>query len=643
MSQHYVFDYKPYLTELVALLKKFEKLDWTKKQYFKIIKTHTKKDGALFSKNELIQAYRVLAGTHGLKPFNLEVVHSLQMKPTRTMSGVAPITVLTKPFPCPGKCIFCPNDVRMPKSYLSDEPGAQRAERNYFDPYLQTYNRLQALYTIGHPISKAEIIVLGGTWSFYTESYQIWFIKECFRALNDFGINQFGRKMKDDREAIETLYQKMNQGYRQTQGYGMSHDPSANKQALLNHELDGVEVGLNKSYNKVVSQLYVAPEKKAGFDKYQAATWQELHQQQLLNENSSVRAVGLVVETRPDNISVAEVIRMRRLGCTKTQIGVQSLQDSVLQKNKRGHNVEATRRAFKLLRKAGFKIHAHWMANLYGSSVEQDQKDYDLLFQDPDFKPDELKVYPCSLIGSAELMQYYQAGKWKPYSYQELLQVVIHALKVTPAYCRLTRIIRDIPSTDIVEGNKLTNFREIAQAELKKQELMANDIRSREIRDKVVNPQDLQFQVYKYKTSVSNELFLQYVVMDGSVAKNKPTRLVGFLRLSMPNSYHLKNPIVPELNHSAIIREVHVYGPSVKVGVSEKGKSQHLGVGTALLKQAQKIVVEINQSLRNGYQNLAVISAVGTREYYRKRGFVDGELYQFLDLNFDFKSISSKL
>jgi len=133
------------------------------------------------------------------------------------------------------------------------------------------------------------------------------------------------------------------------------------------------------------------------------------------NETAKCRCVGLVVETRPDNISPAEVIRIRKLGCTKTQIGFQSLNDEVLAKNHRGHDVSATRKAVKLLRQAGFKIQAHWMSNLYGSSVAQDIMDYQTIFNDPDFRPDELKIYPCSLLETAELMDYYKQGLWHPY------------------------------------------------------------------------------------------------------------------------------------------------------------------------------------------------------------------------------------
>jgi elongator complex protein 3 len=290
----------------------------------------------------------------------------------------------------------------------------------------------------------------------------------------------------------------------------------------------------------------------------------------------------------------------------------------VLVKNNRGHNVAATRRAFKLLRQAGFKIHAHWMANLYGSSVEDDKKDFHQLFSDPDFKPDELKIYPCSLIASAELMQYYKRGDWKPYEYHELLDIVSFAVSDTPEYCRLTRVIRDIPSTDIVEGNKLTNFRQIAQDNLKKNEVAMKDIRAREIRNQEVDWAKIKLDIVEYPTSVSTEYFLQ-MVCEG--------KLVGFLRLSFPT----EASFIDELKDAAIIREIHVYGPAQNIGAKNKN-AQHQGLGTQLIEKA------VEMATQSGFKTLAVISAIGTKNYYRKKGFTDGEFYQFRDLNVTSKS-----
>lgn len=311
----------------------------------------------------------------------------------------------------------------MPKSYLSDEPGAQRAEQNSFDPYLQTYTRLLTYYNMGHPTDKIELIILGGTWSFYPETYQIWFVKRIFDALHDFGNGI------DNRQAV----------WDELKGSSQLH-PENNTANVL---LKGAE--LKQSYNQVVQNIYADEMRRSRelvrdiadgtlarspIDEF--STWEELEDSHTYNETATCRVVGLVVETRPDHIDEAEVLRIRRLGCTKVQIGFQSLNDDVLAANRRGHRVAATRRAVKLLRKAGFKIHAHWMPNLYGSNPELDVADYRKMFAEPDFRPDELKVYPCSLIDSAELMQYYQRGDWKPYSHEELLSVLVDVFKATP-------------------------------------------------------------------------------------------------------------------------------------------------------------------------------------------------------------------
>jgi len=309
------------------------------------------------------------------------------------------------------------------------------------------------------------------------------------------------------------------------------------------------------------------------------------------------------------------VLRVRRLGCTKVQIGFQSLDDAVLRANRRGDTVAATRRAVKLLRQAGFKIHAHWMPNLYGSSPDADTADYERMFADPDFRPDELKIYPCSLIDSAELMGKYESGEWQPYTHDELLYVLAECFIRTPEYCRLTRVVRDIPGTDIVVGNQMTNFRQLVDIELERRGQHSRDIRAREIRHRDVAPESLQLDEVWYETSCSEEGFLQYITPDRQIA--------AFLRLSLPT----EPSITDELQGAAIIREVHVYGQSVEIGEASHGKAQHAGLGTQLIERA----IEIARA--RGYARLAVISAVGTRGYYRKRGFEDGRFYQIHEIS----------
>ncbi|MFP4321803.1 MAG: elongator complex protein 3, partial [Anaerolineales bacterium] len=514
-----------------------------------ILKAHPRDGVGLYSRNELIRAYRALTDDGSLPPYDPDLVNKLKRKPTRTISGVTPVTILTKPFPCPGTCIFCPNDIRMPKSYLADEPGAQRAEMNAFDPYLQTYARLAALHSGGHSTAKVELIILGGTWSFYPEPYQIWFVKRAFDALHDFGAGIDRRA--EVRAAIEAA----------------AAHPMPDQQQLL--QIDGRE--LARTYNQTMHLLYPTQGSTPDPALPEYATWDELtalHQQ---NEDAPCRVVGLVIETRPDFLDAAEALRLRRLGCTKIQIGIQSMKDEVLHLNKRGHRVQRSREALRVLRQAGFKIHAHWMPNLYGSDPNMDKADFARLFNDPDIKPDELKVYPCSLIESAELMQYYERGAWRPYTEDELLDVLLNAFAQTPPYCRLTRVIRDIPGTDIVVGNKKTNFREIVERSLKERNIPSAEIRGREIRGEPVQPGALHLDEVRYQTSIGAEVFLQFVTAE--------YRIAAFLRLSLPHA----EPLTPELDNAAMIREVHVYGTAVDFGQTAAGRPQHAGLGTQLI------------------------------------------------------------
>ena len=213
-------------------------------------------------------------------------------------------------------------------------------------------------------------------------------------------------------------------------------------------------------------------------------------------------------------------------------------------------------------------------------------------------------------------MQQYQAGEWRPYEHDELLDLLVDCFKRTPEYCRLTRVIRDIPGTDIVDGNKVTNFRQLVERELERQGQTSRDIRAREIGTKQVTSADLHLDSVSYSSSIGDEVFLQYITDERDIA--------GFLRLSLPDASG--EPLVEELRGCAMIREVHVYGLSLGLGSSREGRAQHAGLGTRLIEKAAEIAAQ------QGYERLAVISSIGTREYYRKRGFADGELYQIRDL-----------
>lgn len=517
--------------------------EWDSSSLLAILRKYPKEKKFTFAKDELVSAF------HEFKDLieNREIVEErIRKKPTRTNSGVAVVTVLTKPYPCPGNCIYCPNEPNMPKSYISSEPGAQRALTNKFDPYAQVYNRLIALKNIGHNIEKVELIILGGTWSFYPEEYQLFFINECYRAMNDI--------KKDTLNIIEP----------------------------------------RENYFKKTS-------------------WKELEKEHKRNENAYCRNVGLVLETRPDYLTEGEVIKMRKFGCTKVQLGIQSMSNTVLKKNNIGRKAKDVTEAFKLLRLAGFKIHGHWMANLYGSTPKKDILDYKKLWSKK-LSPDELKIYPTSTIPNTKLYSLYKKGLYKPYSEDELEYVLKTILPMTPRYCRLTRIIRDIPSYEIAAGNKRTNLRQMIEDKLKEEGTVVQDIRSREIKEEKISKEDIEMERIEYMTTVGKEVFLSFKT-------KKDDRICGFLRLFLPNRRYIKDHFINELKGCSIIREVHVYGKVLGLKDESTGESQHLGLGKELIREAEKISKESN------FKKIAVISAIGTRKYYRMRGYELIELY----------------
>lgn len=570
-----VLDLAAHREQLVALLDAFDGLaDWSARGVDALLRRHPKDGAGFYSRSDLIAGYRAFAQESVLDLDESTFLGRLRRKPVRTRSGVTPVTVLTKPFPCPGRCVFCPNDPTMPKSYVASEPGCQRAEAHGFDPYRQTLERIRAFHDNGHPVEKVEILVLGGTWSHHPEDYQVWFVLRCLEALNDWGAGIRGRA-----------------------------------DARPGSAFSGLQRAAGASYNATVKARLRETDttgERAGFAALAAA--------QRANESSPVRCVGLVLETRPDCIDAAEVHRLRRLGATKIQLGVQSLDDAVLARSRRGHDAEASRRAVTRLRRAGFKIHLHWMPNLLGATPAGDARDFLRLFRDPALRPDELKIYPCSLIGGTELVRHHHAGAWRPYSERELTSLLVHALARVPEYCRLSRVVRDIPSQEILAGNRRTNLREVAERALAAAGGRSLDVRSREVGGRAVDPATLAIRRTEYASRAGREVFVQAVTPDD--------RIAGFARLSLPRG----EPPFPELADRALLRELHVYGPALPLGCRSGPHPQHTGLGRRLIAAAAA------RARAAGFARMAVISAVGTRDYYRRAGFRDGALYQHLPL-----------
>ena len=531
-------------------------------------------------------------------------IRSVRMKPRRTASGVATITVITRPHTCSSNCIYCPCDLRMPKSYLANEPACQRAELTFFDPYVQVAARLQALHQMGHSTDKVELIVLGGTWSDYPEGYQYWFIKELFRALNEWP------------NSPNHIQERLNW----YTSFGLQNSEKALSSFVA--EQQAAVFDDNTTYNQAFHKLYDTSHPHQSAWSQMQSTYDELVEQQHVNETAAARVVGLVIETRPDTITPDNLRMFRQLGCTKIQIGIQSTRQEILDANQRQMSVAQIKRAFSLIRLYGFKIHSHLMVNLLGATPEADKQDFKTFVTDPGFLPDEIKLYPCALVSGTQLVQKYREGAWQPYAKDELVDVLVQDVLATPPYVRISRMIRDISATDILVGNKHTNLRQMVEQELATEDVASRvqEIRFREINQQQVRAAELTLQDFVYTTAVSDEHFLQWVTADNKIA--------GFCRLSLPHWDKLTaglcdvtaNELLVQPGQ-AMIRELHVYGQALSLG-SEGMSAQHQGLGQKLLAKASSIAAEA------GYTSLNVISSIGTRAYYRAQGFTDAGLYQ---------------
>lgn len=488
----------------------------------------------------ILKAYHKLIEKKRIRPsFELEFL--LRKRKVRSLSGIVVVSVLTKPFPCPGKCIFCPLQKGVPKSYLNSEPAVMRAILNKYHPFFQVKSRIESLKLAGHPIDKIELRIIGGTWSFYPPQYQTWFLKECFGAAN-------GKKRKS-----------------------------------------------NENLEKIQKE----------------------------NEKAKSKIVGINIETRPDYINLKEIKRLRKLGVTKVELGVQSLYDQILKISKRGHKVKETILATKLLKDAGFKICYQMMPNLPGANLDLDKKMFRELFENPQFKPDFLKIYPTCLLKEAPLYQWWKKGKYKPYSLSELLSLLKEIKKIVPFYCRIQRVIRDIPADKIVEGpTKISNLREIVLKEMKKENIFCQCIRCREIKANYSPDEKVYLFREDYQASGGREIFLSF-------EDKERKRLYSLLRLRIPSQFfEKKRHFLSVLEKSALLRELRTFGQLLPIGEKNKIFSpQHKGLGKKLVKEAEKIAKK-----EFSLKKIAVISGVGARPYWRKLGYYLKDTYMIKNL-----------
>lgn len=559
----------------------------------------------------------------------------LKKRSIRSASGIVAVQVLTKPFRCPGECIFCPNDATMPKSYVNTQPGAMRALLNQFDPYKQVYNRLLSLTLTWHDTDKIEMIVLGWTRDVYPKKYKTEFIKWLYDACNSFP--QFLNQIEIDYTSWKSAR------YTVTKWLGLEYPK---------HVEESIEI----------------------------------------NENSKQRIIWLTVETRPEYVTHENCQFRRKLWVTRLEMGIQTLHNDVHIANKRWHDNVSIRDAMHMLRQYGFKISNHYMPGLYTSTPKKDKETFEIAFSTPWIKSDELKFYPTAVIPNTPLFDLYKKGAYKPISDDDLKKIIYDfKLEIVPAYSRIKRLARDFDTNEVVAGANTPNIRQLVMNKMDKEFYNSESLRSkqyqrllwtaeykkftilddlmnhlslpmgkktysyksssdeiweiddrlevaslwgcidfkskrnfvclctrcREVRQRDITwkdtDQDIPFLVVRrYRSSVWEELFLSF--------EDNLWYLHWFARCLLPDSWNTID-FIGLWDWVAIVRELHVYGTLQSLKESDKNitdvvgeqlSAQHKWYGTRLMMLAERI------SKKRGFSALSVISWVWVRWFYKK-------------------------
>jgi elongator complex protein 3 len=504
--------------------------------------------GEIPDRDAVLRVKAALCKKHGLSrvPANYEILERvpcelrdeveplLRNKPSRTLSGVAPVAVMTSPSDCPhGRCSYCPGGVsdNSPQSYTGREPAALRGSMYGYDPFLQTSARLRQLNAIGHRTDKVDLIVMGGTFTSRPLDYQTWFVKRCFDAMNG----------------------------AESEGLESSHTA---------------------------------------------------------NETAKARCVGLTVETRPDWFGPDQIATSVSLGATKVELGVQILDDRVLDGVKRGHQVDHVVTATRLARDAGLKICYHVMPGLPGSSFDNDLRSFSMMFDDPRFRPDMLKIYPTLVVAGTELHDLWRRGGYSPASLEMTIDLVAEMKRRVPPWVRILRVQRDIPVRLIDAGVRKSHLRELVAEKMKATGTPCKCIRCREVgrMDDEAGERSMEDAVLdesSYRAGDGTEHFVSCHLHPGG------SGLIGYARLRCPDE---------PSDAPAVIRELHVYGPMVPIDSAPDGRWQHRGVGERLMERCETLASSA------GYSTLRVTSGVGVREYYRRLGYAREGMYMYKPL-----------
>ncbi|MBI3034142.1 tRNA uridine(34) 5-carboxymethylaminomethyl modification radical SAM/GNAT enzyme Elp3 [Candidatus Woesearchaeota archaeon] len=499
----------------------------------------------------------------------------LVTKPTRTISGVAVVALMSAPLSCPhGKCTFCPGGPNsafgdVPQSYTGKEPSTMRGIRAGFDSYLMVFNRLEQYAVTGHNFDKIEMIIQGGTFPSYDENYQESFIKYSFKALNDFSM-MFFENGKFNLLKFKEFF-----------------------------ELPGNIKDIERT-GRIQQKIMSLKELNVSDNTIQAPA---LGMEQGKNETAVSRCVALCIETKPDFSREEHIDEMLKLGTTRVELGVQTIHDHILTAVNRGHLMKDTIEASQMLKDSFLKVGYHLMPGLPGSNREMDIDMFRELFANPCFRPDNLKIYPCLVMPGTQLYEDWKDGLFSPITTKEAADIIVEGKRFIPEYCRVMRVQRDIPTFATSAGVDRTNLRQYAEILKKERNVECRCIRCREPKARNIDLKNVEINRMTYESSGGTEIFI-------SAEDKENDMILGFCRLRIPFR-PFRREITPG---SAGVRELHVFGPAA--GLRIPGSVQHRGIGKSLLAEAERTARE-----EFGKKKMLVISGIGAREYYRKLGY----------------------
>ena len=507
----------------------------------------------------------------------------LSVKDTKGSYGVVNFTVVTEPFgACVNNCYMCPNppDIgpfKAPRSYEITEPAVSRGALVNFCLIEQIRTRTRDYAMNGHvrrvrdPVSgkwttlcKADIRLAGGTFGHYSIEAQDRIMQQIYYAVR----------------TIDYLDEEM--------------PPMMSLVEEIEHHIQA---------------------------------------------NDGMRIVAISIETRPDKIDVETLNRYNKYGVTFVELGIQSTNNRVLKKINRGHTVEDSIKAVSLCKRFGFKVLGHFMQDLPGSTPEMDLETFEYKVDGSTFTDwfDHIKIYPTLKLPHT-VIEGWGSNKWDRYSEKEdgkiLMDVLCQIVSELPISTRIARIFRDFPEATVKnEGlgyeskTMKSNMGQLITDRLAQDDLIPNEIRTREVKGKRVDLSRITFHLHKYYDPAGEEYFI------GMYAPEHETEIECLLGL-MRVRFNSETSPCEDVGNSAIIRELHVYGGWVPVNTKVEDTqqySQHRGFGKYLLKVAEYM------AYRRGFKKIVVISAPGTMNYYAKQGYHRGNKSRYMSRDLTWK------